>query len=603
MINRFAKRLLAIVLGCALMATSAIPVYADGGEDAIQKEKEDTIKNLSMTDKQKSAIAMLNYLRVMSHEITESSNSRIYLDNVYSSIINNTNPNAVDSNSKSEIKELLDRIFEYQSIATKRERLQYIYQQNQAKALQKAIPNPVSVLNVVQSGSPAKALISVVYMAVDAKSSYDSYMSDIDEKYMQDGWVLDDAAAANLHECRSDAFDYMVEMCTDNDLDGKLALNENAIKEFVKWENHSNLTRKIKFFEDNQTTYSAYGKYWLVRAESYYENKQYDKCLEAIDKYEKMNIVTFRKDHDFAKTLVVGLAAVGEDPKKKKDYVKISEHYLDLLLANIEIGDWALRYVAAESYMDLSMKTKDDSKKKFYLQKAYDLVEENVNYLIDEQYAKNDAYMADVVKQTPKKTDTGAVKKEIKTYNKWIEEERKKELPPVYEPLVVNCELLFGLADKLNLSDKDKKDVNNMLHSEDKPLFLVSQLENKFWFNASKSIQKPNIEFDGKEINIPANLLSQGTTIKATITSGSDTESYAEWVLTEVKRGKESSVDKFVAHYDNKLIKKYDYKDGDRVKIDIIPTENSAYDKLSYTFDVSVTKKLKLWSDTQFVME
>ncbi len=260
-------------------------------------------------------------------------------------------------------------------------------------------------------------------------------------------------------------------------------------------------------------------------AESYYETEEYQKCLNAIDKYEGMNIVTFRKDHDFAKTLTIGVAAANEI-WKGDTYKKTAEHYLDLILKNIETDDWTLRYVAAESYMDLYAKTKDKS----YLQKAYDLAEENVNYLIDEQYAKNVTYLAEVKKQTAKKTDTDATKKEIKTYNKWIEEERKKELPPVYEPLVVNCELLFGLADQLMISSSEKKKVNDMLHSGDTPLFLTEQLENEFWFDSISKEETPEITFKGSKVDIPTNLLAQGTTIKVTVISGKESTVNEDWM-------------------------------------------------------------------------
>lgn len=604
MLKRY-TRVLAALLSCTMTITTATTIFAKSPivsaietETDVRSEENTTIASKTMTDKQLSAILMLNYMTVLSQEINASSNSKLYLDNAYSAIVNNINPNAVDSDSMSQIRILLNTINAYQSITTKRDRLQYIYEQNQAKAIQKSFPNPMSVLNVVQSDNPAKALISVVYMAVDSKSSYNLYLSEVEDKYMQDGWILDDAATENLHESRSDAFTYMVEMCQKNDLDGKLALNENAVIEFVKWENNTNATRRIDFLEKNQKTYSAYGKYWLVLAESYYSVGEYKKCLDALDTYEKMNIVTFRKDHDFAKTLSIGLAASNE-VYKGDSYKRIAEHYLNLMVSNIETDDWTLRYLAAQSYMDLYKKTRDTT----YLQTAYDLVEENVNYLIDEQYAKNVDYLADVKKQETKKADSDAKKKEIKTYNKWLEEERKTELPPIYQPLVINCELLFGLADELDISDEEKEKISNMLHSGDRPLFLVTPLENAFKFNDFSSLDTPNIAFDGKKIGIPANYLAQGTTVKLIIISGQESNIYEDWVLNDVSRGKETAVENFIANYKSESIKKYDYQDGDRIKIEIIPLEGSPYDKLTYSFKTIVTKKFKVFPDVKFEME
>lgn len=586
-----------ITTSTAVFAKQNIGNTIEKGVEYEQK-KNTAIENQTMTEKQLSAISMLNHMTVLSQEINSSSNSRLYLDNAYSAIMNNINPNAVDDDSKSQINVLLNTINAYQSIATKRARLQYIYEQNQAKAIQKKIPNPLNILSLVQSGNPAKTLISVIYMAVDSKSSYDSYLSEVEDKYMEDGWVLDDAAAENLHESCSEAFDYMVEMCQKNNLDGRLALNENAVADFVKWKNNTNVTRRIEFLEKNQSTYSAYGKYWLVLEESYYDAGEYIKCLDAINTYEKMNIMIFRKDHDFAKTLAIGLAALDE-VYEGDSYEKVTEHYLALMLANIENGDWALRYLATQTYMDLYMKTNESA----YLQTAFDLAKENVNYLIDEQYSKNKVFLADIKKQKVKKNDSKTKKKEIETYNKWLKEERKTELPPIYQPLVVNCELLFGLADELNISTGEKKKINDMLHLKDPPLFLVTPLENKFWFDNSSDLDTLNITFDGKKISIPANYLMQGTVVKVSVLNGQESNTYEDWVLEKVSRGKEVSVKNFTATYKSKLIKKCDYNDGDKVKIEIIPPEDSPYDKLVCNFNVSIVKKLKMFSDTIFEME
>jgi len=230
-------------------------------DDSSSDQNNTELKKL-MSQKQMSSVAMLNHMTVLSQEINSSKNSRLFLDNAYSDIVNNINPNAVDEDTMSQIRILLNTIYSYQSIETKRDRLQYIYEQNQANAVQKAIPNPLSVLNVIQADNPLKSLASIVFLAIDSASSYQSYISEVDNKYLQDGWILDDEAASNLHESRKETFSYMVEMCQKYALDGKLALNEKSVENFVNWENNSNLTRRIDFLEKNVETYKAYGKYW-----------------------------------------------------------------------------------------------------------------------------------------------------------------------------------------------------------------------------------------------------------------------------------------------------------------------------------------------------
>ena len=52
----------------------------------------------------------------------------------------------------------------------------------------------------------------------------------------------------------------------------------------------------------------------------------------------------------------------------------------------------------------------------------------------------------------------------IKEFNKWREKERKTELPPVYQPLMLNCDFLVGLANELGITDSEKTKLDNMLH-------------------------------------------------------------------------------------------------------------------------------------------
>ena len=70
----------------------------------------------SMSDKQLSSISMLNHMTVLSQEINASSNSKLYLDNAYSDIVNNINPNAIDEESLDQIKVLLNLKYDFETL-------------------------------------------------------------------------------------------------------------------------------------------------------------------------------------------------------------------------------------------------------------------------------------------------------------------------------------------------------------------------------------------------------------------------------------------------------------------------------------------------------
>ena len=61
-----------------------------------------------------------------------------------------------------------------------------------------------------------------------------------------------------------------------------------------------------------------------------------------------------------------------------------------------------MRYFAAQTYIDLYAKTQDIR----YLQNAYEIALDNVNWLCGEQKAQNVAYLADVMEQTVPKDAT-----------------------------------------------------------------------------------------------------------------------------------------------------------------------------------------------------
>ena len=94
---------------------------------AVEDITEDTD---TLDDTQRNSINMLNYITVLTQEISDSKESRLYLESVYSALINNTYPNAIDSRTQAQITSMLDTLEAYRMIAVKRDRIEYIYEQN-----------------------------------------------------------------------------------------------------------------------------------------------------------------------------------------------------------------------------------------------------------------------------------------------------------------------------------------------------------------------------------------------------------------------------------------------------------------------------------------
>jgi hypothetical protein len=239
---------------------------------------------------QKNAIAMLNHIVVLTQEINSSRNSRLYMEDAYSGLVNNMNPNAVDSRTLEKVNSLLDLMEKYRMMKFKRDRLNLIFEQNMAYIIRSNInSNPLTgavLRKALASGSILDPLIiPVLFMTMDSSAIYSSKSYDAATQMLKDGWALDDEEAEAIHQSRKDTFSYMVEMVSQYKIPGNLTLTEKAVENFVKWKNDDNVPGRIRFLESNRETYQAYGGYWLLLAESYHNIGEYQACLDAVQEY------------------------------------------------------------------------------------------------------------------------------------------------------------------------------------------------------------------------------------------------------------------------------------------------------------------------------
>lgn len=577
-------RWFALALACALMLT-AMPALGLARE----------IDGLDA--RQLNSINMLNHLVVLTQEINASRNSRLYLEDAYATLINNTSPEAVDSRTLSEIKFLLDMLEGYRMTGVKRERLKYIYEQSRARAMQEAVPNPVGMLSAVRSFSVGSLVASVVYMAVDSKASYDRAMDEAEQTYLQDGWALDDEEARLLHETRRDTFAYMVETVRDYALPGELALNEQAVSDFVEWKNQPNTLQAIQFFEENEDTYRAFGPYWLTLAERYYQNGDYADCLRAVERYSALDMQIFRRDEALARVLPLVIAAARE-VQSDTEYVKTARRCVAAILENADNEDWSLRYFAAQTCLELYALTKDVA----LLSEAYDIALNNVNHLLDKQRELNAAYLAPVAEEKAPSGASKDEKAEIEAYNKLLRAERKAELPPVYEPLLLNCQLLFALADELNVGEEESRRIDGMLHPNGAALFLTSPLDALYWLDsAPEPAREGEVTFSGESLELPAHLLSESAEIVVTVELEGSTTEFSDWTLKKVSRPDANALPSFSAQYSSAAAKDYKFRPGARIHIELRPMPGTVSESHSFDFTAEHAKKLLVFDDVEFV--
>ena len=596
---------------------SNVALSANDEEETKDKgnQGEKDVEDRQERDEQLNSFSMMYYLAITAEEIRTSKDNKLILNEIYTSLLNDINPGAVDDITQDHLKNLRDIIKAYLSISTKRERLQFIYNQDKAAAIRSAVPNPLAILSVTNSYDWKKLAVSVGYSVLDSYNNYKSAKENADKAFLMSGWELDDEEVATVQKNRDRAFDYMVDMVQKYDLDGTLTLNEKSIEKFAEICNIESTPERTKRLESEKETYLLLGNYWLELADCYFETDKYEKTLDCVDKYDELSTGIFRKDFNYVKILPKAIVAAQNVYSKQPDqYIARTSKYADDILKNTpkDEDNWSTRYFAAQVYLDLYARTKDDH----YLKKAYDIAYDNMAILLQGQRNLNDAYIEEVKEekaedpeedqdynylsedeQKQKKKEYKEEKERVKKYNKALKKERKAELPTLYEPLVLNCELLFALADKIGISDTEKADIEAILETKANGIFISRPINDAYSFSGKEN--QYNIEIKKDEIIIPADLLTADSTVKVIVKKKGQKDVFDDCKVTKVKR-KDSGVGSFETYISSSKMKKHDWEAVSDATVVI--TYHDAYEK-NTKFKFSIPEVNNHWYGDKVVFK
>ncbi len=565
-------------------------------------QPEENKDEFELSQQQKNSFSMLYYLAITAEEIRISKNNRLILEDIYTDLLNDINPGAIDEITQDHLENLRDIIKDYIDISVKRDRLQYIHNQDKAVSMRNAVPNPLAVLSMSQSLNWKKLAMTSVFTVVDSFNNYKRADEAADRKFLMSGWELDDKETAAIQKNRERAFNYMVDMVREYNLDGKLTLNEENIETFAKICAIESIPQKIHRLESEQETYKLLGNYWLELADCYFETERYRECIECVDCYNELSTGIYRKDYNYVQILPKAIVAA-QNIYSGDLYVSRIADFADAILENTTTEEWSLRYFAAQVYLDLYSRTNDRE----YLQEAYNIAFDNVTILIDEQRRQNATYLDELhlleveepaynsINKSENKEAKAKYKEEkkrVKAYNAEQEEIRKTELLPVYEPLVLSCDLLFALAEKTNISNAEKQEIEAILQTEKNGVFLSKPINAYYSFN--KPEIEAHIEFGKDEMIIPADILSAGVKIIAEIDDNGTITEIDDFLVKKVERASDSLAD-FRAYVVSEALSDYAWTKDSEVTVRIMNVSEDA--PLLFHFKVSEFKDRKLIGD------
>lgn len=547
-------------------------------EERRRAEEEEERRRAEEEAIQRNSFSMMYYLALTAEEIRSSRDNRLILNDIYASLLNDIDPSAVDEETQQHLKELRDTIFHFLNISAKRDRIQFIYNQEKASAIREAVPDLAGLLEDddsihLRDLDWGRLAVITVLTVIDSYNRYKTASSSADMNYLMSGWDLDDAEVEEIRNNQGQVFDYMVDMVQKYHLDGKLTLNQNAIEKFNEICSGKPVPEKMKWLESEESTYQLLGNYWLELADCYYETGQYEKCLASVARYNALSIGIYRQDFNYARILPKAVVAA-QKTRTGEQYISIAAEFADAIDRNTSKDDWAARYFLAQVCLDLYDRTQD----KKYLKAAYENVFNNVNRLLGVQRELNDTYLADVreldadyrfMSETEKKEE----EKRLKAYNKALKTARKTELPTLYEPLILNCELLFALADKLQLDAGKRAEIEEVLQTASGGTFLTSPINDLYSF--SRRGTRYFTEFGKDKLVLPVCLLTAGSTVTITICENGSCVTLDDLTLSKVVR-KGSAAGSFLAHYSSKQLKKHKWRADSEIMVTI--TYGDAYD-------------------------
>ena len=510
-------------------------------------------------DKGNTSIAMLNYLAAETRAIVSSSNSRLVLEDTYDKLINNINPAIVDEKTQEYLETMLDRIGNFRILSLQRERLHYLFENQQALLFEESLPNPLYLL-ALRAKNPLSVLVSTALMTADSLAKHQSAKNNAELNLLKGNWELDDKESQELYALRLRAFDYMVETARNNNLDMTDTLSERAIDSLVSCTKDENLQRRRQVLERSRALYAKYAPYWLVLADTYYDLGLYRECLDATAGYETVCAPVVRKDRDFAQVLPKVIDAVSQVHGTSRTYLDLSRTYLEKLIAHTAETDWALRYFAAQAYISMA----GTSRREENLYAAYEILLDNVTCLSREQEALLEKYARPIDERIPEGTskEKEALMKKIISELKKI---RRTELPPMHEGLRLNYLTLFELMRERNVSEQERFRVNAIVDKA-----FVNKIMRQKYFGEKYEMSIGSLELNKYNIrlyNVPVVCVSPlRAAVKITeINDGTETVIFQDEdahcdPIYNVSRPKSGVIDDFTITLDIDFSQTNDYK-------------------------------------------
>ena len=153
---------------------------------------------------------------------------------------------------------------------------------------------------------------------------------------------------------------------------------------------------------------------------------------------------------------------------------------------------------------------------------------------------------------------------------------------------------MFAIADKIELSDNDESRLSKILRAEGRSVFYSPAIAKFYSLDDSKVYPTAGIDisFNGKEITIPAYLVTDAFEISVMVKEGPNgtVKFFEDWKPSKVERKDQNEIASFVAHFTSEEINKYKYKENYEVVLKVFPMGREYAKPLEFHYKAVNTK-------------
>lgn len=99
------------------------------------------------------------------------------------------------------------------------------------------------------------------------------------------------------------------------------------------------------------------------------------------------------------------------------------------------------------------------------------------------------------------------------------------------------------------------------------------------------------VAFDGKELTLPASLVSRNAVLRVEVIEATGTATvFDDWTVSNVERKSEGSIETFSATYTSASAKEYEYKPEASISINVYADEESIDAAASFAYTTTAEK-------------